>query len=58
LAARSDRSQIAAAARQLHLAFLANPGFKRWYKHDPVFDPVRSEIDAALQQQPEARHAR
>jgi hypothetical protein len=57
-AARSDRSQVAAAARQLQLAFLANSRFERWYKQDPVFDPVRIRIDAALQQLPEAKHTR
>ena len=54
-AARSDRSQIAAAAQQLQLAFLASPRFEQWYKRDPVFDPVRIGIDAALQQLPEAK---
>ena len=55
-AARSDHSQIAAAADQLQLAFQTNPRFKQWYKRDPVFDPVRIGIDAALQQMPETTH--
>ena len=54
-AARSDRWQIAAAAQQLQLAFLANSQFEQWYKRDPVFDPVRIGIDAALQRLPEAK---
>jgi tetratricopeptide (TPR) repeat protein len=57
-AARSDHSQIAAAAQQLQLAFQTNPRFKQWYKRDPAFNPVRIVIDAALQQMPEATQIR
>ncbi len=55
-AARSDRTQIAAAAQQLQLAFQTSPRFKQWYKRDPAFDPVRIGIDAALQQLPEVTY--
>ena len=53
VAARSDWTQVALAAKQLQLAIHANDQFKEWYQCDKVFDPVRTRINAALDQLPE-----
>ena len=47
---RSDPRYIKQAAEQIYRAFVANPDFKQWYQGDRDFDPVRTQIDAALQQ--------
>jgi serine/threonine protein kinase len=51
--ARSDSTQIARAALQLQLAIHAHGRFKEWYEADKVFDPMRTRINAALDQLPE-----
>ncbi|MGO9915117.1 MAG: protein kinase domain-containing protein, partial [Isosphaeraceae bacterium] len=53
VAARADSRQVALAAKQLQLAIHANPKFKVWYQRDKLFDPVRTRINAALDQLPE-----
>ena len=53
VAARSDSRQVALAAKQLQLAIHANPKFKVWYQRDKLFDPIRTRINAALDQLPE-----
>ncbi len=53
LAARSEPAQAALAAQELRFAFLANPRYKEWYQRDRLFDPVRIQVDAALDQSPE-----
>ena len=53
VAARSDSTQVALAAKQLQLAIHANDRFKEWYQGDKVFDPVRMRINAALARLPE-----
>jgi hypothetical protein len=40
------------------VAFHANPVFKEWYQGIARFDPVRSQIDAALQQPEDAAEVR
>jgi serine/threonine protein kinase len=51
---RSNPESIAEAAKQLHNAFVAHPFYKdRNYLRDPTFDPVRVQIDAALQRMPD-----
>ncbi len=46
---RSDPRFIEDAAKHLHIAFVANPDFKQWYRDERWFDPVRIRIDAALE---------
>ena len=53
VAARSDWTQVALAAKQLQLAIHANDRFKEWYQCDKHFDPVRTRINAALDRLPE-----
>jgi len=53
VAARSDWTQVAFAAKHLQLAFFANDKFKVWYQRDKLFDPVRTRINAALDRLPE-----
>ena len=53
VAARSDWTQVALAAKQLQLAIHANDRFKEWYQGDKHFDPVRTRINAALDRLPE-----
>ena len=53
VAARSDWTQVALAAKQLQLAIHANDRFQEWYQCDKVFDPVRTRINAALDRLPE-----
>jgi serine/threonine protein kinase len=53
VAARSDWTQVADAAKHLQLAFAANDKFKVWYQRDKHFDPVRTRINAELDQLPE-----
>jgi len=53
VAARSDWTQVALAAKQLQLAIHANDRFKEWYQGDKHFDPVRMRINAALDRLPE-----
>ncbi len=57
VAARSDSTQIARAAKQLQLAIHANGRFKEWYEADKVFDPLRTRLSAALDQLPEIRRS-
>ncbi|HMF38810.1 MAG TPA: serine/threonine-protein kinase, partial [Isosphaeraceae bacterium] len=53
VAARSDWTQVTPAAKQLQLAIHANDKFKEWFQSDKHFDPVRTRINAALDQLPE-----
>ncbi|MBV8310482.1 MAG: hypothetical protein JO344_08875, partial [Planctomycetaceae bacterium] len=53
VAARADSTQVVLAAKQLQLAIHANDRFKEWYQVSKVFDPVRTRINAALDQLPE-----
>jgi hypothetical protein len=53
VAARSDWTQVAFAAKHLQLSFPANNKFKVWYQHDKLFDPVRTRINAELDQLPD-----
>src|SRR5271157_936490 len=53
VAARSDWTQVAFAAKHLQLAFAANDKFKVWYQNDKLFDPVRTRINAELDQLPD-----
>jgi|GEM_PF-1204196 len=53
VAARSDWTQVAFAAKHLQLAFPANDKFKVWYQRDKLFDPVRTRINAELDQLPD-----
>jgi hypothetical protein len=53
VAARSDWTQVALAAKDLQLAFPANDKFKVWYQRDKLFDPVRTRINAELDQLPD-----
>ncbi len=53
VAARSDWTRVTLAAENLQLAFPANDKFKVWYQHDKLFDPVRTRINAELDQLPD-----
>jgi tetratricopeptide (TPR) repeat protein len=53
VAARTDSANLPGAARQLMYAFQAHPRFKEWYHQDKLFDPVRGQIDAMLEQLPD-----
>jgi tetratricopeptide (TPR) repeat protein len=48
VAARADAEQIEQAAENLQYAITAHRRFRDWYRNDHVFDPVRTQIDAAL----------
>lgn len=53
VAARSDWTRVTLAAENLQLAFPANDKFKVWYQRDKLFDPVRTRINAELDQLPD-----
>jgi eukaryotic-like serine/threonine-protein kinase len=53
LAAPIEPSYIVNAANQLYLSFLANPLYRRDYEQDPLFDVVRAQINAQLDQKPD-----
>ncbi|AMV40574.1 serine/threonine-protein kinase [Planctomyces sp. SH-PL62] len=48
IGAVSNRKWIAVAAKHLKNAVDANPKYERWFQRDPAFDPVRIELQAAL----------
>jgi tetratricopeptide (TPR) repeat protein len=47
---RSDLTHLELAARQLKFAFMANARYKEWYQRDPLFDPVRVQLDALIEE--------
>src|SRR5271157_5850296 len=53
VAARSDWTRVTLAAENLQLAFPANDKYKVWYQRDKLFDPVRTRINAELDQLPD-----
>jgi tetratricopeptide (TPR) repeat protein len=53
VAARTDPANLPGAATQLMYAFHAHSRFKEWYQQDKLFDPVRVQIDAMLENLPD-----
>jgi serine/threonine protein kinase len=53
VAARTDPAILPRAARQLTYSYHANSRFKEWYRQDKLFDPVRVQIDAIIEQLPD-----
>jgi len=50
--ARNDPQQLKPAAQQLYRAIRANKYiYTRGYKRDPLFDPVRSQLDLELEEE-------
>jgi tetratricopeptide (TPR) repeat protein len=47
---RSDLTHLELAARQLKFAFMANARYKEWYQRDPLFDAVRVQLDALIEE--------
>ena len=51
--ARSDPEQIPQVAKHLKFAFIAHARFKEWYRQDELFDPIRAQLDAVIDQLPD-----
>jgi tetratricopeptide (TPR) repeat protein len=47
---RTDPTHLELAARQLKFAFMANARYKEWYQQDKLFDPVRVQLDALIEE--------
>jgi serine/threonine protein kinase/tetratricopeptide (TPR) repeat protein len=52
VAGRTDPRSLIGAAKQLFRAFAANPGNRSRYQLEPIFDPVRPQIEAELRRMP------
>ena len=55
LSARVDPNEIARAANQLYLAFVAHPLYRDDYDQDSTFDAVRAQINSRLERRPDPR---